>query len=745
KILDFGLAKLRQDTEEPLPGNSAADTTGDLAADGATKPGMVLGTVGYMSPEQAAGGSVDFRADQFALGAIVYEMATGLRAFHRNSAAQTLAAIIESEPQPLAELSPAFPAPARWVVERCLAKDPSERYASTLDIAHELRDIRQHLGESSGSGPTRPATPQRRFRAWHGVAATAALVLAFLVGPPASDVVLERLQLLPLPAERRLAVLPVKVSGGNAEDHATCAGLDDYVVARLTSLEKFQKGLAVVPATEVSREGVAIAREAGRRLGVTLAVQIAVMRVDGQLEVSATLSDTLMDRVLRSEVRTVASPGALVSETVAAVISLLEIVLDAAGEAALRAGTTGVAEASARYAQALAYVPYEQARTALERYDQRDSLERAVKLFNEALERDPRYALAHAGLGETYVRLWQLTRDQQFRSLAEQHCERALALDDLVPQVWLTLGILHGQTGEYERALEDLDKSRARAPQSGDVARERAVVLARMQKFDEAEREYRSAIDLTPRAFAAHSHLAAFLRGRPGKLAESEAGFRRAIELAPENARLWSNLGAVLYLQDRFAEAEAAWTTSVGFHPTSAALSNIATRRFFEARYEEAVRLYEEASKLAPRDYRVWRNYGAALLWAPNGRAQAAGIYRKALDLARQERALDPNNATLLAWLADCEAQTGDTSGARATLAEAIRLAAGDQGVFATAAGVYENLGDRDQALRWLGAAFNTGYSRTEVEHDPNFSKLRADPRYAELGARGFGRGGRPR
>ncbi|HJW15043.1 MAG TPA: protein kinase [Thermoanaerobaculia bacterium] len=161
KILDFGLAKL----VEPLRDSEGLSALPTMA--GATQPGTVLGTAGYMSPEQASGGSVDFRSDQFALGSILYEMATGRRAFQRKTGAETLVAIIREEPEPLGQLNSGVPAPLRWIVERCLAKDPEERYASTKDLARDLRSVRDHLSEASGSVPAVAIAPSgSQRRAW---------------------------------------------------------------------------------------------------------------------------------------------------------------------------------------------------------------------------------------------------------------------------------------------------------------------------------------------------------------------------------------------------------------------------------------------------------------------------------------------------------------------------------------------------------------------------------------------------
>src|SRR5262249_30081330 len=123
KILDFGLAKLSSTMS-----GSGSDT--QLPTMTGTTPGVIVGTVGYMSPEQASGEALDFRSDQFSLGSILYEMATGKRAFQRKTAIDTLAAILNDDPEPVERLRPELPLPVRWMVERCLAKEPEERYAS---------------------------------------------------------------------------------------------------------------------------------------------------------------------------------------------------------------------------------------------------------------------------------------------------------------------------------------------------------------------------------------------------------------------------------------------------------------------------------------------------------------------------------------------------------------------------------------------------------------------------------------
>ena len=166
-----------------------------------TGSGVVMGTVGYMAPEQAAGRPADFRADQFALGLILYEMLTARRAFQRDTSVETLAAVLREEPEPIERLAPGVPAPLRWLVERCLAKDPEDRYSSTRDLARELRSLRDHLSEASvvgmpASGPAPRTMPRRQALAIAAAASSLAGTAGVLVG--------RRLAARPSPAFRRL-------------------------------------------------------------------------------------------------------------------------------------------------------------------------------------------------------------------------------------------------------------------------------------------------------------------------------------------------------------------------------------------------------------------------------------------------------------------------------------------------------------------------------------------------------------
>jgi Serine/threonine protein kinase len=175
KILDFGLAKL---TEPESGGLSGMPTL----ARPETHPGTVMGTVGYMSPEQASGQPLDFRSDQFSFGAILYEVTTGQKAFSRKTAAETMSAIIRDEPEPFGKLCPQAPLPLRWIIERCMAKDPEERYASTRDLARDLESVRDHISEISSGAEGLLAVPVRSKRLVPVVTGAALLLLGLSPG-----------------------------------------------------------------------------------------------------------------------------------------------------------------------------------------------------------------------------------------------------------------------------------------------------------------------------------------------------------------------------------------------------------------------------------------------------------------------------------------------------------------------------------------------------------------------------------
>jgi Tol biopolymer transport system component len=173
KILDFGLAK-----QATLPAASPDETMTVQQ----TEPGMILGTVAYMSPEQVRGNPADHRSDQFSFGLILYEMAAGRKAFQKPESVQTMSAILTEDAPPIER---DIPAPLRWTIDRCLAKDPADRFESSRDLYQELRHIREHLSQTTGATPAAAAAPakvRRPIRWVFPIVGTIGLIGAFAIG-----------------------------------------------------------------------------------------------------------------------------------------------------------------------------------------------------------------------------------------------------------------------------------------------------------------------------------------------------------------------------------------------------------------------------------------------------------------------------------------------------------------------------------------------------------------------------------
>jgi tetratricopeptide (TPR) repeat protein/TolB-like protein len=723
KVLDFGLAKLRarDSGDDDVQFDSEHPTLPDSPASPQTAAGVLVGTVGYMSPEQARGRSIDYRSDQFSFGAILYEMAAGKQAFQRETRAQTLTAIIETSPEPLEAFAPALPPPARWIVERCLEKDPSERYASTLDLAREIRNVRERLAEvrsGSSADGTRGAGPVRAASRLGWVVATTvlAVLLAFLVGP------LRTCVRPPLPARKQVAVLPFTNASGGVATQAFCDGLVETLSTKLTQLEQFQNTLWVVPSSEVRAARVDSGEAARRAFGVTLVVTGSVQRSGGTVRLTANLVDTTSLRQLRAVVLDAErdDPVALQDGLVRQVAHMLELEISPEADVVLAAGRTSVATA---------WELYVEGRGQLQRYQDLESVERAVTAFQRALQRDPDYALAYAGLGEAHWRRYQLTRDASSVDLARRACEKALALNDLLAPVHVTLGIINVGTGQPEQALEDFDRALDLDPADADALREKSLAYEALGRVQEAEATLLEAVRLRPDFWGTHSWLGVHY-WRQGRYEEAERAFRRALRLAPENVRTRTNLGGILHVLGRDQEAVRSLQHAMAIRPTYGAAANLGAIEFDRGHYAQAARAYEKAIEIDDHDYRVWRNLALSYRWAPGESERARNAWERAARLAEGRLTVNPDDPAVLADLADCHAALDDPGRARQEVARALELAPDDVEIQQVAAAVYERLGNRIAALRWMGRALAGGYPRELIERDPSLTALVADPRF---------------
>ena len=238
KIIDFGLAKVFE--------MSAAEVGHDAVT--VTLPGMVAGTPQYMSPEQARGGKIDFRTDQFSFGLMLYEMATGQHPFRRDSHPQTMAAIIADETRPIGEVNAKIPTMLRWIIERCLAKDPNDRYASTADLHKDLATLQARVGEITSEEVQTVLAPTRRPSRPLALAIVVAL-LAIIAGAA--------VMLSPGPTPSLVRFSPLVTDGGfqgspvwspDGKSIAYVSGVDGV-------LQIFMRGLSSSQPLQLTRSG----------------------------------------------------------------------------------------------------------------------------------------------------------------------------------------------------------------------------------------------------------------------------------------------------------------------------------------------------------------------------------------------------------------------------------------------------------------------------------------------------------
>jgi tetratricopeptide (TPR) repeat protein len=731
KIVDFGLAKL----VGPLAGRDDSDPDAETDPDGFprmrdetpaaghTAAGDVLGTASYMSPEQARGQSVDFRSDQFSCGATLYEIATGRRAFARATTADTLASIIGEEPEPIAAINPDVPAPFRWVVERCLAKDPGERYASTLDLARELRTVRDKLSEvTTVVGYTAPGPrPGRRWLP--ALVATTVLFAGAVLVPAVREPLLRVVGLPAVPSVRHVAVLPFTMAGGG--DAAFVEGLRETLTSRLTQLERFQGSLWVVPALEVRQARLGSVAEALGTFGSNLVLSGSAERIGDRLRIHANLVDGRTLRLIRSitmEAPT-AEPLAWQEEFVDKVAAMLEVEVGPEARRALRAGGTRVSGA---------YENYLEGRAHLARFEDIDSIDRALASFQRASQEDPSYALAYAGIGEASWRRYELTKQPGSAELAQKACQKSVALNDLLAPVHVTMGLVHAGTGRHEEALRDFERALALDPGNGEASRETAKSQEALGRLEAAEATYRKAIVQKPDYWAGPNALGAFLY-RYGRYAEAEVPFVQALALAPDNVRVLSNLGGLYQVLGRPGEAQGMLERAVKVRPDPDAFSNLASLQFERKRFAEAAGSLDRAVALRPGHAELWRNLAGAYALVPGGGDKAKAAFEQARQLGEGQLATNPKDPDLLMLVADCETMTGRAAAARTHAEQALKLAPGNVNLQVEAAVVFDRLGDRKQAIVSLERAVSGGYPVARLEKREDLAGVRQDPAWREL------------
>ncbi|MGE0884360.1 MAG: protein kinase [Blastocatellales bacterium] len=506
KVLDFGLAKL---TEKSNPSYDKIDKEAATQIKAKTDPGTVMGTVTYMSPEQARGLAVDARSDIFSLGVLLYEMLTGKVPFDGTTATDVLAAILHVEQAPLTRYCRQAPAELEASLKKALCKDCETRYQTIKNFLGDLRQIKNRLEFEAEFARIKHQSRSGKS----GEEISEALTVEFRSGEiisPSGRLIERRIS-----AEiESLAILPLENAGANAEMDYLSDGITESIINSLSQLPK----LRVVPRTTVFQyKGQPIdPQRIGQELGVRAVLTGRVLHIGDSLIVKTELVDIAHSKQLWGEQyrRRMTDIFALQDEIAEEISQKLRLQLTGEERERLRKRYTDNTEAYQLYLKGRYYVGK---RTP-------DWIRKGIEHFQQAIDLDPNYALAYAGLAEAYGFLASSTGGQPPRDaypLAKAAALKALELDD-------TLGEAHCSLGFF-RLLFDWD-------------------------YAAAEAEFKRAIELSPNFANAHDGYGFYLKATGQHEAAIES-CKRAQELEPLSLFLSLSLGWAYYFARRYDEA----------------------------------------------------------------------------------------------------------------------------------------------------------------------------------------------
>jgi serine/threonine-protein kinase len=602
KILDFGLASRASSA-------SALDTRPYTVVP--TGPVTVYGTVPYMAPEQVRGQPADARSDIFSLGCVLYEMVTARPAFARRTRPEIQAAILHDDPPPLGGPAGAVPPELERVIRHCLEKNAEERFQSARDVAFALRAL---LGDTPTS-QTFPAVPGRRPArpGWGAaillLAAAGAAALYFFLKPAPE----------PAPAADAdtVAVLPFVNVGGAADTEYLSDGMADSLARNLSQIRR----LKVRPFSSALRYKGKQAElaAAGRGLQVRLLVAGRVMKRGDELSVSVELVDVQDHRLLwgRQFHHPFGNLILLQEEIAREIADNLPVTLTGKEKRQLTRHDTENAEAYRLYL--LGRFAWNQ-RT-------REGLGRAIEYFQQAIGRDPHFALAYAGLADCYnlfagYGYGQLTPREAFRR-ARAMARRALRIDDSLAEAHTALAFVKatddwdwpGAEREYQAALRC-------NPNYSTGRHWHACYLADLGRHAEALAEIRRARDLDPSSLIINGWLALIL-GYGGRTGEALRQAQATVRMDPGFAVGHFFLGTVYEMRGEYRQAARAFAKAVELERDSVTyLTALGSAEALAGRHDEARRILAELTARAKNRY--VSPYGIASIYAGLGDKDAA-------------------------------------------------------------------------------------------------------------------------
>lgn len=378
-----------------------------------------------------------------------------------------------------------------------------------------------------------------------------------------------------------------------------------------------------------------------------------------------------------------------------------------------------------------AYLLYRRGMDVLHRPMSGSSVEEALGWFRKALNLDPEFAAAHAGICTAYSQGFRVTNDSSYIEKAEQACAAAINRNPNLAVVHIALGDLFAETGRdgeaetaYQRALDINVNS---VPALSGLA----SVYYRAQRLDEAEGVYRRALGLQPGNWSTHNALGWFLF-QNGRYEEAADQFRNIVSIDANNMRGYSNLGSALLASGNFAEAGPAFLKAIEIEPRGDTYRNLGLMYYYLGQPVEAVAAHEKAVELAPNDHLAWANLGDALSFTSR-KNTAATAFRNAEQLAERSLSVNSRDAGTLIDLAWIKAMLGKWREARTAIARAREITPGDPYVHFVSALVAVRAGDKESVYEDLRAAVDMGYPLKLLAAEPHLKELRNEPEFLAL------------
>ncbi|MHB8218579.1 MAG: protein kinase domain-containing protein [Candidatus Sulfotelmatobacter sp.] len=550
KILDFGLAKVTPVLSKARAAEAGEQST--LASqEQLTTPGTAVGTIAYMSPEQIRVKELDARTDLFSFGAVVYEMTTGTLPFRGNSAGVIFDSILNRAPVPPVRLNPDLPPKLEDIINKALEKDRNLRYQNASDIRTDLQRVKRDA-ESGKGGAVTDKTEKTRVSRRSAVVMAGGFVLLFALAIILSVLniggVRDRLTGRVRPPQiRSIAVLPLAMVSGDQQEDYFADGVTDALITELAQIGELRV---------ISRTSVMVYKDAkkplpqiAKELGVDAVVEGSVQRSGDKVRINAELIQASSDRLLwaKSYERDLRDILTLQSAIAKAIVDEVEVKVTPQEQVRLARSHAVNPEAHEAY---LAGRFYWNKRTA-------EGLTKSIAYFEQAIANDPGYALAYAGLADSYHALPELTTVAVGEALpkARTAALKALALDESLAEAHSALGTIKedydwdwaGAEEQYKRAIElNPGNSVARSFYSN--------LLLEEGRFHEALSEATNAQQLDPLSVLANDNLSAVLYFS-GEYDQCVDQCRRTLELDPMSQQAHRHLGQAYAQKHLNAEA----------------------------------------------------------------------------------------------------------------------------------------------------------------------------------------------